>query len=101
MTRKYRSTRGMKSSQRDRCTLHKKHLVEFKTWFIGEPGWQILPETGHTYEVFHVIQVSRSGDGPHSFIYRNDHNDHLTVQADLVPMMHKWLRWRKRQSKKK
>lgn len=94
--RKYRSTRGMKSSQRDRCTLHKKHLDAFKAWFIGTAlNWEICPKTPHTYEVFHVMQVFRSGDGEHQFIYRNDKNDHLTVQYLLVPYVKRWLRERK------
>lgn len=87
-------SRGEKSHSRDRCTLHKKHLVEFKTWLTAELGWAILPETAHPYEVLHVMKIDRSGDGPHSFIYRNDRNDHLTVQADLVPLMRRWLKER-------
>lgn len=85
----------MKSSGRDRCTLHKKHLNDFKAWFIAQPGWAVLPATPHTYEVFHVMKVFRSGDGEHQFIYRNDHNDHLTVQYLLVPYVKRWLKQRK------
>ena len=93
--RKYRSTRGERSHGRDRCTLHKKHLAEFKAWIAAEHKFHIENLTKHPYEVLHLVVVDRSGDGPHVFVYRNDHNDHLTVQAELVPFMRRWLKERK------
>lgn len=92
-------SRGMKSSQRDRCTLHKKHLPHFKAWLAAEPAWLIMQPTPHSYEVLHVMKVSRGGVGEHSFIYHNDHNDHLTVQSDLVPYMKRWLAQHKQEKK--
>lgn len=89
-------SRGSRSYLRDRCTLHKKHLPEFKAWLAAEPKFHIVELTKHPYEVLHVVVVDRSGDGPHVFIYRNDHNDHLTVQAELVPYVKRWLRERKK-----
>lgn len=87
--------RGHKSYGRNRCTLHKKHLNAFREWLSGRDGWEIQPPTGNPYEVLYAVKNSRSGTEAWSFIYRNDHNDHLTVQADLVPLMKQWLKERK------
>lgn len=91
--------RGLKSYGRDRCTLHKKHLEDFKEWLDGQDGWQIQPPTGNKYEVLYAIKNSRSGPETRSFIYRNDHNEHLTVQDDLVPYMKRWFKERKKDAK--
>lgn len=93
---KYRSTRGQASHDRDRSTLHKKHLANFVTWFADQPGWKILHSTPHPHEVFHCVQIFPEGEGEHQFIYVNDHNDHLTVQYLLVPYVKSWLRQRQK-----
>lgn len=87
--------RGHQSYGRNRNTLHKSHLEEFKTWLDGRDGWKVQSPTGHEYEVLYAIKSCPQGPLCQSFIYHNNHNDHLTVQADLVPMMHKWLQERK------
>ena len=90
-------SRGMQSYQRDRATLHVSHLEEFKAYIAGVMKFHILPKTAHPYEVFHVQEVDRCGDGQHSFIYRREgRHEHLTVQADLVPYVKKFLRARKK-----
>lgn len=91
--------RKRKSYERDRCTLHKKHLPEFKAFIVAEPKWHVVESTGHPYEVLHAVTVLGSCKGEHYFIYRNDHNDHLTVQSDLVPYVRKFLDQRKQEKK--
>jgi len=87
--------RGPKSAARDRCTLHVKHLKDFIAFIGRQPEWKILPSTAHEYEVLHVTKVDRRGDGPHSFVYRRDRHEHLTVQEDLVPYVKQFLKERK------
>lgn len=91
--------RGLKSHERDRCTLHAKHLEAFKEWFNGRDGWEIQPPTGNQYEVLYAIKKCPAGTEDWSFIYRRDRTEHLTVQDSLVPYMEQWLKERKKNRK--
>lgn len=92
-------SRGTKSYGRDRCTLHPKHLQGFKEFLRLSGKWQLMAPTGHAYEVLHVSKLEYKGHdvicGESAFIYRNDRNEHLTVQAPLVPFMKQFLKERK------
>lgn len=92
-------SRGSKSYQRDRCTLHKKHVDDFVAFLEFSGDWTKRPLTGHSYEVVHVQRRILNGSviryANHCFVYRNDHNDHLTVQADLVPYLRQFMQERK------
>lgn len=94
-------SRGMRSVGRDRATLHKNHLPNFKRWVEELDGWIIMPPTAHAYEVFRIRKYSRSGDEPDIFFYRNDKNDHITVQQEGVPLVRKWLREVKKAKKER
>lgn len=98
--KKYASTRGSKSHGRDRCTLHQTHLRSFTLWLEAYTNWHVLPHSGHAYEVLHVQEFDRSGDGEHQFLYRRDRTEHLTVQYRLVPLVKKFLAERKANLKK-
>lgn len=87
--------RGMRSQLRNRNTLHTTHVEAFKKWLAELPGYEILPPTKHAYEVLRFRRISKSGSEPDIFIYRNDHNDHLTVMAEAVPLVALFLTERK------
>ena len=93
--------RGSKSHGRDRCTLHKTHLEAFRRYLKVNTVWFELPHSGHAYEVLHVQEFDRCGDGEHQFLYRRDRTDHLTVQYRLVPLVKKFLAERKKLATKK
>ena len=94
-------TRGNRSYGRDRCTLHKKHVPEFRKWLLELGGWLVMEPTAHPYEVLRIQKHSRSGSEPDVFFYRNDKNDHITVQKEGVPLVKKWLREVKKAKKER
>lgn len=87
--------RGLKSHQRDRCTLHKKHLKPFAEWLDNLDGWKIQPPTGHPQEVLYAIKFCPAGTEDWAFIYERERFQHLTVQKALVPYVRRWLKERK------
>lgn len=80
---------------RDRATLHRAHLKDFREYLEHEGGY-IFPEpTAHEYEVLRVRKYNRSGDEPDMFFYRRAHTDHITVPSEMVRVVKKFLRHRK------
>ena len=90
--------RGSKSHARNRYTLHKNHLPEFKAWVESLDEYIVIEPTAHPYEVYRIQKYSRSGTEPDIFFYRRDRTDHITVQADGVHLVKRWLKERKQWS---
>lgn len=88
--------RKTKSYGRDRATLHRNHLADFKQWVEDLGGWKIMEPSGHEYEVFRIRRYDPRGDAPDIFFYRRNHTDHITVQKEAVPLVRAFLNDRKR-----
>lgn len=66
-------------------------MDDFRAWLKSQPGVTILPPTKHDYE---VLRFKVEPSSVVVYVYRHDRSDHMTIQAEGVPLMHKFLRER-------